>query len=184
MAKLRKKTDKELKAEQRLVWDHNEWEWVRGGKVVTIEERELTGDELERAIKIELTNAVRSLVKKGATYMNQSNIYKHMTKKGFQKQAVAQAWREYKKEIIDLVFDDDSRFLMLYQNVSEEEINNRYNLASQAWPDRPAVKKRIRTAESSQKAYVKQQLKVLLKTAKGAQKKMIEARLKALNKDD
>lgn len=180
MGKAKKKTEQE----QRLVWDHNQWEWVRGGKVVNMEEKEFSADELERAIKIELTNVVRALVKKGESHMNQSNIYKHLTKKGFHKQAIAQAWGDHQAEVVGIVFNEDSQFLMELQEMSKATIESRHNLAKGTWTERPAVQKRKRTAESSQEAYIKQQLRQLLKTSKGAQKKKIEARLDALNKDD
>lgn len=184
MGRVRKKTEKEIKAEQRLVWDHNQMEWVRGGKVVDMEERDGSAEEIESAIKIELTNAVRALVKKGQSHMNQSNIYKHLTKKGFHKQVIGQAWSDHQEEVVAIVFSEDSQFLMELQGISKADIQSRHNVAKGVWPARPAVKKRKRTAESSQEAYIKQQLKQLLKTAKGAQKKKIEEKLKALNKDD
>ena len=91
---------------------------------------------------------------------------------------------DHQAEVVGIVFNEDSQFLMELQEMSKATIESRHNLAKGTWTERPAVQKRKRTAESSQEAYIKQQLRQLLKTSKGAQKKKIEAKLEALNKDD
>ena len=164
----------------RLVWDHNELTWKKAGKAVKHDVKDWGSDEeLERAIKIELTNAVRKLVNKGEEHMVLSNIYKYVTKKGFHKSTFQAAWGTHKDEILALVFNTDSVFLMEMRDMPVKQL---IKAAKKEWPDKPPTKTRVRTAASQQEAYVKQQLRELLKTAKGAKKKKIEERLRALNK--